>query len=312
MPALPEEEVGLLWDGRYSRRMPTRELRFAACTPNGSAISEPWRVWTTPEGSAYVAVRALGGVCKVSLHGSGDWRFGHTKDYVDRKRMEGLHERDVVIRKPGVSDLSALPERLMDQWQRPQPNTAGLTDAIRLIVPALSCTRLPWPSTRSKPIQYVAVPRAMMLTFAVVLGPRDHPLGSPRVRYVPSCTVGSLSLGADQTLWVVAAVEPLHQGIMESFVCRSDKFTEESLAFHLGEPLTGGITSFGFLNDPNSTPTMLDLDPLCAVALRLAYLSDHEAQATDEYARLEAFGKELHKRREQAKAEFLASSPPAV
>jgi hypothetical protein len=302
------------WSGTVGTvpSVPTRELRFAACTPDGSAISEPWRVWTTPEGSAYLAVRALGGICKVSLHASGDWRFGHTKDYVDRKRTEGLQEGDVVIRKPGASDLSTLPERLMDQWQRPRPNMAGFTDAIRLIVPALSCTRLPWPSTKKKPVEYVAVPPTMMLTFAVVFAPRDHPLGAPGVLYAPSCTVGSLPLDSEQTLWVLAVVEPLHKGIIESFVCRSDKFTEEGLAYHLSEPLTGGITSFGYLDNPNHTPTMLDLEPLGAVAMRLKYLSDYEPQATEEYARLEAFAKEFHKRREQAKAELVASLPPAV
>jgi hypothetical protein len=277
------------------------QLRFAACLPDGTASSEPWRVWTHG-GEAYVAVRRLGGMFKASLHASGNWRNGHTSDYIRRKRSEGLGEHDFVVRRSGAPERPQVPERLHDQWRRPEPIWNGLTDAMRLIVPAASCTLPPEPSTKRKPIEYIAVPRAMMLTFSIVIAPR-HAF-PPGVNFVPFCHVGSLPLGDDETLWVLANVEPLDQLVMEAATEDDTKFTDDELAFFV-EDVSARMTSSGFYSDFNGvqTPWILDLDPFVALVCRLKYMQDHDYPAND-VARIEAFAKAFHRRREAALAEL--------
>ena len=183
-------------------------------------------MWTNG-GDAYIAVRVLGGMFKASLHASGDWRLAHTKEYVQRKQAEGLGKHDFVIRRSGAPKRPQVPERLHDQWRRPEPGRHGYVDAMRLIVPAASCTLPPEPSTKRKPIEYVAVPRAMMLTFSIIISSRAaHP---PGVDFAPFCRVRSLRLGDDETLWALANVEPLSQLLMEAAVQDDIKFTDDEL-----------------------------------------------------------------------------------
>jgi hypothetical protein len=239
---------------------------------------------------------------KASLHASGDWRNGHTSEYVRRKRSEGLGEQDFVVRSSGAEERPKVPERLHDRWRRPEPIWNGLTDAMRLIVPAASCTLPPESSTKKRPIEYIAVPRATMLTFSIVIAPR-HAV-PPGINFVPFCHLGSLPLGDDETLWVLANFEPLDQLVMEAAVEDDTKFTDDELAFFV-EDVFARMTSTGFYSDVHDvqTPWMLDLDPLLAVVCRLKYMQDHD-YPPGEIGRIEAFAKNFHRRREAALAEL--------
>jgi hypothetical protein len=74
--------------------MPSRRdnaFRFCVGTPNGPR-SAVWRVWN-PRGKndVYVAVRALGGTAKVSLHADGQCNASLTQDFV--RRHPGVGKR---------------------------------------------------------------------------------------------------------------------------------------------------------------------------------------------------------------------------
>ena len=92
-------------------------VRFAVGGPD-EPRSCVWRVWKGKGTSdVYIAIRTLGGVLKVSLHESGVWRFGLTKEFWETR---------------GENDA----DRLIEKWERPQPLREGVTSAFDIIVPS--------------------------------------------------------------------------------------------------------------------------------------------------------------------------------
>lgn len=177
-------------------------------------------MWTEKSGDAYVAIRCLGGQSKVSLHGSGDWRYGYTREYWDRPDTP-YAIRDFVQFRDLDPALASAPDRIIRQWRRPDPDEHGYIVAIRLAVPAMSCTTLPVPTTKNKRIEYVLVPADpnLMVTFTVVISPRDLRVGYPKpMGGLDSTLVGQLPLGDSATLWVVAHTGPLLQTVVEAAI----------------------------------------------------------------------------------------------
>src|SRR5688572_17554221 len=91
-------------------------FRFAVGEPDG-ARSVVWRVWTNPSrNDIYIAARHLGGVYKVSLHGSGKWRIA----------FEGP-------RSPFIPEGG---DRATTKWNRPADLAPGWTRGFSVAVPA--------------------------------------------------------------------------------------------------------------------------------------------------------------------------------
>jgi hypothetical protein len=106
-------------------------VRFAVGGPD-EPRSCVWRVWMGRGTSdLYISARVQGGVWKVSLHESGDWRFAFTREYAEARRMD---------------------DRLIEQWERPQPLHEGITSAFNIIVPSteLALPRQPLPEDAKK------------------------------------------------------------------------------------------------------------------------------------------------------------------
>jgi len=95
-------------------------VRFGVGSPQGPK-SGIWRVWTRRRSSdVYLAVRAMAGILKVSLHGSGACKRSLTAEFA-RKQPET------------VEQLSG--SRHMDEWQRPTHTGSQITVAFRLSFP---------------------------------------------------------------------------------------------------------------------------------------------------------------------------------
>ena len=106
-------------------------VRFAIGGPD-EPRSCVWRIWTGKGTSdVYISARVLGGVVKVSLHESGDWRFALTREYAEAQGRDN---------------------RLIAQWDRPPPLHQGVTSAFDIIVPSaeLALPRQPLPEERTK------------------------------------------------------------------------------------------------------------------------------------------------------------------
>jgi hypothetical protein len=253
-------------------------------------------------------------VCKVSLHGSGDWRYGFTEEYA-KGRYVPQHDggpgvtREVPLPRH-VEGLPELPERIIRQWRRPERESFGYITAIRLVVPFLCCTRPGGQrSTKKKPIEYIALPQDsnLMVTFNVIISGRDDRLGYPfpGPPTMSHCPVGNFPLGDDETLWVIAGVDPLMQNLMEPSASELDKLLVlDGGRFLLDHPIDARLTCFGYVEDEHNTPYMMDMDPLVTVAVRLRSLEENNDPPDDERARLETFGKEFSRRRQLALTEL--------
>lgn len=113
-------------------------VRFAVGGPN-EPRSFVWRIWTGKGTSdVYVAIRALGGVLKVSLHESGVWRYAFTKEFSEAR---------------GKKDA----DRVIERWVRPQPLYGGVTSAFEIVMPSaeLALPRQPLPESARKHLKKV-------------------------------------------------------------------------------------------------------------------------------------------------------------
>jgi hypothetical protein len=83
--------------------------------------SSVWMVWANKNKyDVYVAARAVAGIQKFSLHESGDWRHQWTPQ-ADLERL--------------VADQEGGSDRVLDRWQRPEPNGVGVRQGLSIWVP---------------------------------------------------------------------------------------------------------------------------------------------------------------------------------
>lgn len=93
-------------------------VRFAVGPPTG-LTSNTWRLWATTTGDIYIACRDNFKEAKVSLHASGRWRIGFTREAV-------------------AKNIKLLPfeqNRAWEVWDQPPPTLADSIIAFRLIFP---------------------------------------------------------------------------------------------------------------------------------------------------------------------------------
>lgn len=81
-----------------------------------------WVLWTNAKGNdVYLAARMLGGIQKVSLHGSGKWR--------------------IAFDDPESPFIPAGEDRATTKWDRPAELTPGWTRAFAVVIPASEVVR---------------------------------------------------------------------------------------------------------------------------------------------------------------------------
>jgi hypothetical protein len=132
-----------------------------------------WRLWRGKGTSdVYVAARTLGGVVKVSLHESGEYRYAFTNEYWKSSASRGAGPR------------------VMERWNRPPP-IQGITPAFTIAVPSdeIRVPRLPLPegtnNKYTKNATWIApAPPGFSTQFDVLFTGPDGPEPVPENRFL--------------------------------------------------------------------------------------------------------------------------------
>jgi hypothetical protein len=112
---------------------PGRHVRFAVIADDGRR-SMAWAVWTNRRTlDAYLDVRPLSGKWKISLHQSGSWQSGMTKEWAETMAPD-------------------LPSRHFDLWQRPEEFAPGTRRSVQVVIPDTDLRRWPAGVTDDKPL----------------------------------------------------------------------------------------------------------------------------------------------------------------
>lgn len=188
MGALVADDLTLvLEDATSGKRMvvPLTEiggtLRFAV--GERGRRSSVWRVWAnTTTHDVYIASRTIAGIQKFSLHASGDWRYAFTSQFM------------------ATEAGAAWPDRVLDRWQRPEPNEHGHILGPVIIVRAEDVTEMDDAALKGE-IDWVPAPPAGEAVWiqTVFLQP-DRWVSLPR----GALPVGLLRLANDEGLFVAA------------------------------------------------------------------------------------------------------------
>jgi hypothetical protein len=172
-------------------------VRFAVGSPNG-ARAGVWRVWLNERrDDVYISARTLVSALKVSLHPD-YWYIGFTKQYA---------ERDASLLPPGADRKTAT-------WERPEEFAPGWTRAFEIIVPASEVVQPPTPYDDPDAVVWLAPPNEGESTRINILlskpdaarGRRGYP--SHENHADTTTLITKLDLSTDETLWVIAHVEP--------------------------------------------------------------------------------------------------------
>jgi hypothetical protein len=171
--------------GDHPELAPGGTLRFGVEDPATGLRSAQYRAWSTKTtDDVYVAGRDAGGWIKVSLHQSGQWQHGFTRNA----------ENDGWVSDPGAS-------RHFQRWPRPPELAPGITLALRILVPTSQLR--PGPASRSKDRPSCTVPpppNAPAVSFDLYLVAADAPV----VQFQQAAPVGSLRLPSGTVAQVVA------------------------------------------------------------------------------------------------------------
>jgi hypothetical protein len=160
-------------------------IRFCAGTAGG-ARSAIWRLWAT-RNDVYLSFRNLGGVLKVSLHETGDWRMALTNEYLQTDN-------------PALIDGG----RFFEKWRRPAERTPGVTIAMRLVIPS-TAVNIP-PGVQGEPAATRLVPPAPSDWFTVVTVAFTNQQMTERWpgRSQGTNPIGQLTLPKGEQVWLVA------------------------------------------------------------------------------------------------------------
>jgi hypothetical protein len=167
-------------------------VRFAVGGPD-EPRSCVWRIWTGRGTSdVYISARVLGGILKASLHESGVWRLALTREYAE------AHGED---------------DRLIEQWDRPQPLHEGVKSAFEIIVPSaeLALPRQPLPEGRKKHTKNVTwvrpAPEGFATHFIVMYAEPGEPVQETEV-----AILASFALPDGRTVIVTVVEQAVSEG----------------------------------------------------------------------------------------------------
>lgn len=147
-----------------------------------------WRLWSLPKKSdVYLSARAVAGVVKVSIHGSGVCQFGLTSAYAASQGIDST-------------------KRLWERWTMPK-SSGGPSIPLRLLFPVASLRDgLPSRGTPGKPLYWAEpVAGADAVEFALVF--LDAPVASddwPGRKAPGSTRIVSADLPDGRQFWLVA------------------------------------------------------------------------------------------------------------
>jgi hypothetical protein len=168
----------------------TNELRFSI-TDNGGHRAATWKVISPKSKSdIYISCRELRGTIKTSLHQSGSWHVGFSKE-----ASEYHFDSDEV--------------KYIEIWDRPQPIMNGVTLALKIITPFSAVTSTLEESTKEM-VQIPNCEDGFATEIAlIVTSPFALQSGWPGKTSMNTSLVGTFKLANDETVWIVYRTIPL-------------------------------------------------------------------------------------------------------
>ena len=184
------------------------EIRFGVKSEEGLR-SGVIRVWANRNRSdVYVAARSVASEYKVSLHESGNWQIGFTREHALG------HSPRTRTRVP----IREVRERLITRWSRPPEVMPGLTRAFAVLVSAAGVVLRGDDGSGDDDIYWYPKPKEKPIAkFDIFLStPGARVTGWPGRRSLGASYVGSFPLRNGERVWVVAyeseTVPPLTDG----------------------------------------------------------------------------------------------------
>ena len=173
----------------------TGEIRFAVGHPSG-VTSNSWRMWATKKGDVYLACRDNLTDTKVSLHASGRWRMGFT--------------REAIAGKPDL--MAGERNRAWEVWDAPPATLPNTVTAFRLLFPTSELGVRPeqrttpvWQKALDKIVFIEAAPPGKVTTVTLFITVGDVPL---RHESEPSVCLASLDIGNNRRAQLIAHGDP--------------------------------------------------------------------------------------------------------
>lgn len=178
--------------------------RFGVTDSNGHR-SATWICWTPGVGKSdvYLGCRELGGILKASLHQSGSWQVGYSKESWNQKE-ECLPERQTT--------------RHIEIWPRPSDIAPGFTLAYRIITPATAVNVIQDPPDPQKPIVWISCPPGKAVEIDIVItAPTVKVSNWPGKNGKNTNFVDFFVLSSRETIWIVSHVidMPSHAPILK-------------------------------------------------------------------------------------------------
>jgi hypothetical protein len=132
----------------------------------------------------YIASRAIGSAQKFSLHESGDWRY----QWVTEEQAERY---------------TAGPDRLIEQWARPDVGPAGWTPGLSILVPAEDVCTLEGDDQAREGVEWIPEPPPGTIVgiHVVVANPNGGTVSLSR-----AAPLGAFALADDRAVIVIVSV----------------------------------------------------------------------------------------------------------
>jgi hypothetical protein len=165
-------------------------LRFGITNNNGLRAAT-WTI-TNPKSKSdiYISCRELRGTIKASLHQSGSWHIGYSKDAVEKY-------------------LATDQNKYMEIWSRPNPIALGFTLAFRIVTPysAVTCRLI----ESSKDIKWIPNCNEGFATEIdlIITSPDTAIINWPGKEKMDTKLLGSFKLSNEETAWLVYWTVPL-------------------------------------------------------------------------------------------------------
>jgi hypothetical protein len=159
--------------------------------------SSVWRIWVpTGKSDVYVAARSIAGKLKVSLHSSGVWREGFTREFSENPGSFAL--------PPG--------DRARQKWRRPAEFAPGLTMAYQVLIPESELWRSANIANPSDVLWERPAGRGQETVFSVILM-RSEAVGVegwPSRDAMATRLIARFGLANGETCWLVAHDQVTH------------------------------------------------------------------------------------------------------
>jgi hypothetical protein len=175
----------------------TESIRFGLRCPTTGLCSHLWTCFTEKgraKSDVYIVPSTLGNIFKISLHESGSWQLGFTREYAET-----------------LSELrTRTGSRHWEIWERPDQLSRAVTRAFAVVLPASLARHTPNDDATDDNVCWVSPPSdGFAMEFNVVI---THPVPRddwPGRRAMNTQLTGSFELESGEILWIVHREIPL-------------------------------------------------------------------------------------------------------